>query len=85
VNQSTRATASISTSAPLGREFDWTVERAGGVWSKKPAYTAFISENRPRSVRKTVVLTIWLRSLPAPAVWHGGCGTLAGLSPDASF
>jgi len=49
------AIASISTLAPLGKPETSMVDRAGGASVKNVAYTAFISANRERSVKKTVV------------------------------
>src|SRR6266403_2703477 len=49
------AIASISTLAPLGKPETSMVDRAGGASGKNVEYTAFISANRERSVKKTVV------------------------------
>ena len=53
------AIASISTFAPLGKPETSMVDRAGGATEKNVAYTAFISANRVRSVKKTVVFTMF--------------------------
>jgi hypothetical protein len=52
------AIASISIFAPLGNPETSIVDRAGGASEKNVAYTAFISANQLRSVRKMVVFTI---------------------------
>ena len=51
------ARTSISTSAPLGRSFTATAERAGKGWEKNWEYTSFMATKLAISLRKTVVFT----------------------------